>query len=403
MTTEVGATAAAASKPQISPAIRRGPPATPTVGRGAPVATQHRDQRQGLADHGRRPGRVDRRHEAIRPGATADRSGRYRDPAPDRPIADRVADRRVRSRQPVRVRLGHHRARDRLAHRVDGVPAVAAPVHLRRQCARPRVAGRRDLRMGLPPAPVRRHRDRAVAGVLVPVSAGRGGDDHRRRDRLLDGRSGAPASDRQGDRDRRDRRARRRAALSRGRPPLRHRRRDRGRRRAPAQHVPLLRAQRGVPGRVPAREDRAPRRGRAPGSSDSRSDPAAARVHGARSQTRRARGVGWVDAAAPPRRGRPGYLLVRQVVRDEPCARRPLVQDRSHDPLRTPGGRGAVPVGAPAGAVRGLHASAHARLRHPDRGAGGHRRAHAGARVPPGRRSSSTARRRSATPRSTTP
>ena len=49
MTTEVGATAAAAVEAADLADDPSRAPATPTVGRGAAVATQHRDQRQGLA------------------------------------------------------------------------------------------------------------------------------------------------------------------------------------------------------------------------------------------------------------------------------------------------------------------------------------------------------------------
>ena len=48
-------------------------------------------------------------------------------------------------------------------------------------------------------------------------------------------------------------------------------------------------------------------------------------------------------------------LCVREALCDEPRARRPVVQARAHDPVRTPGGRGAVPVGPAPRGVRGLH------------------------------------------------
>ena len=63
--------------------------------------------------------------------------------------------------------------------------------------------------------------------------------------------------------------------------------------------------------------------------------------------------------------GRARHLPVREALRHEPRAGRPLVQARPHDPLRPPGGRGAVPVGAPAGAVRGLRPAAAPGRRHP--------------------------------------
>ena len=66
----------------------------------------------------------------------------------------------------------------------------------------------------------------------------------------------------------------------------------------------------------------------------------------ARHQAGRPRRLGRLDAAAAPRRGRPRHVPVREALRDEPRARRPLVQARPHDPLRPARGRGAVPVGA---------------------------------------------------------
>jgi hypothetical protein len=63
-----------------------------------------------------------------------------------------------------------------------------------------------------------------------------------------------------------------------------------------------------------------------------------------------ARGVGGLHAApAPGRRSRQatGAIPLRQALREEPRARRPLVQAGSDDPLRGARGRGALPIGAP--------------------------------------------------------
>ena len=67
------------------------------------------------------------------------------------------------------------------------------------------------------------------------------------------------------------------------------------------------------------------------------------------------------------RRRRSRHAAVREALRHEPRPRRPLVQARPDAPLRPPRGRGALPVGAPARAVRGLRAAPAAGRRHPDR------------------------------------
>ena len=95
-----------------------------------------------------------------------------------------------------------------------------------------------------------------------------------------------------------------------------------------AQRVPLLHPERGLPGRLPAGQDRAPRRRRPPRRRDPRGRRAPARPHRARHQAGRARRLGRLDAAAAPRRGRSRHVPVREALRDEPRARRPLVQAR---------------------------------------------------------------------------
>ena len=61
----------------------------------------------------------------------------------------------------------------------------------------------------------------------------------------------------------------------------------------------------------------------------------------ARGQARRTRRLGRLDAAAAPRRRRSRHLPLRQALRHEPRAGRPLVQARPHDPLRPARGRDA--------------------------------------------------------------
>ena len=124
-------------------------------------------------------------------------------------------------------------------------------------------------------------------------------------------------------------------------PSVRRRRRRRGGRRHPRQRLPLLHAQRGVPRHLPSGQDRAPRRRRAAGRGDPPGGPGPARADGGRDQAGRSRRLGWLDAAAAPRRRRPRHLPVREALRDEPRPRRPLVQARPHDPLRPARGRGA--------------------------------------------------------------
>ena len=185
-------------------------------------------------------------------------------------------------------------------------------------------------------------------------------------------------------------------------PPVRHRHRGEHRRGPRGQRLPLLHPERGVPGGLPAGQDRPPRRHRPAGRGPAPGGGVAARAHGARHQAGGPRGLGGLDAVAPEDRRRPRDVPVREALRHEPRPGGPLVQARPDDPLRAAGGRGAVPVGAPLRRVRGLHGQAPARHRRAHRRARRHRRAHARARVPASSPSSSTVPRRSGTPRSTT-
>ena len=107
-----------------------------------------------------------------------------------------------------------------------------------------------------------------------------------------------------------------------------------------------------------------------------------ARAHGPRGQAHRAGGVRWLHPAAAADRRRPRHLRLRQALREEPRARRPLVQARPDDPLRGAGGRDLVPERPPVRAVRGLHAAAHAGREAPGARAVRHRRDHPRTRVP---------------------
>ena len=74
--------------------------------------------------------------------------------------------------------------------------------------------------------------------------------------------------------------------------------------------------------------------------------PGPARSHRDRGQAVRSRGIGRFDTAAHPRRRRSRHVPLREALRDEPRARRPLVQARAHAAVRPARGRSAVPVGA---------------------------------------------------------
>ena len=104
-----------------------------------------------------------------------------------------------------------------------------------------------------------------------------------------------------------------------------------------------------------------------------------------RGQARGARGIGRFDAPSPAGCGkrRPARAAsVREAVREEPRARRPLVQARADHALRRPRGRDAVQDGPAVRRVRGLHAAAAGRRRAARSPALRHRRDHARARVP---------------------
>ena len=178
------------------------------------------------------------------------------------------------------------------------------------------------------------------------------------------------------------RRGRVRPAVPRRRPSVGRRLGGRGRRRGAARRVPLVHPERGVPGHVPAGQDGPPRRHRGQGRGDPAGGPGAAGAHRARDQADRAGRVRRLDPAAAAGRRRAGQLRLREAVREEPRAGRPLVQARPDDPVRVARGRDLVPDRPPVRPVRGLHAAAHARREAPGARAVRDRRDHAGARVP---------------------
>ena len=110
--------------------------------------------------------------------------------------------------------------------------------------------------------------------------------------------------------------------------------RARHRRRHPAARLPLLHAQRAVPGHLPAGQDRSPRRQRAPGGGHPSCGRRPARPHRRRDEADRPGRLRRVDAAAAADRRRPRHVRLREALRDEPRACRPLVQARTDDPLR---------------------------------------------------------------------
>ena len=127
-------------------------------------------------------------------------------------------------------------------------------------------------------------------------------------------------------------------------------------RRHPGQRLPVLHAQRGVPGDVPAGARRpisTSAGGGARRSATRCSDQLGLTVDG--HQAGRAGGLRRFDATAADGGRRPRQVPVREALRDEPRPGRPLVQAGPHHPVRAARGRGAVPERAAPGRVRGLH------------------------------------------------
>ena len=148
--------------------------------------------------------------------------------------------------------------------------------------------------------------------------------------------------------------------------------------------VPLVHAERHLPGHLPAGEGRPPGRRRSSRRGDRSRGEGPAGTRRGRDQAGRVGGIGRIDAASDDRghaRRRTGPLRVRQALREEPRPRRPLVQARPDDPVRGARGRNAVRDRPPVRGVRGLHAAPDVRRGPPRPEAVRHRRDHARARV----------------------
>jgi hypothetical protein len=128
--------------------------------------------------------------------------------------------------------------------------------------------------------------------------------------------------------------------------------------------------QRGLPGHLPARQDRAPGRRWPPRAGHPHRRPGAAGPDRPGRPTGRAGGLSRVHplrlriAASD---GAPERDLFAKLYA-KPRPRRPVPQAGPHDPVRRAGGRGPLPVGPPLCRVRGLHAAAAAPRRHPGAG-----------------------------------
>ena len=293
-----------------------------------------------------------------------------------------MAHRRDEGRRSGAVGMGDEHRRLRPHGGVDRPASLAPPVHVLRRGAGAEAARPAAVQRVLPTTSVRRQDHRPLARLLDGLRSRRRADDRRGRHRVHDRRAGAAALDRQGGRGGRGGDLRRGSSVPRRRPPERHRPCRRHRRGHPRQRLPLLHAERGLPRRLPPRQDspsrrrRPPRRSGAPGRRGS-----AGRDRGGHQAGRPCR-LGWLDTVAPPPGWQPRHVRVREALRDEPCARRSLVQARSHDPVRAPGGRSALPVRPAPRRVRGLRGPGDARRGRADRSVLRRRRAHAGARVP---------------------
>ena len=337
----------------------RPPPLPHDLGRSGP----------GLARRDGRVPRVRRRRLHLRVGARPVGPHRRVVLRRRRARARRLADRCRQRDRPHRVRVDADRHRDRVLVGADRVQALAPPVHVPRQHRGPRDHRRASLYEAFSgPGRTTSRSSGAGPGFSLPAAAGRScsrssASASPTRSSCAGGPGRSPRSIAAvvvavfvaaGSTSASTTRSTSRAGVVVGR---RHHR----------QRLPLLHAQRGLPGHLPAGQDRPPRRRRAPGRGDPQAVAGPARPHRGRHQAGRPGRLGRLDAAAAAGGRRPRHVPVREALRDEPRAVRPLVQARPHHPLRAPGGRGAVPVGAPARRVRGLHAAAPARRRHPDR------------------------------------
>ncbi len=151
---------------------------------------------------------------------------------------------------------------------------------------------------------------------------------------------------------------RRRSHAPRGGRALRCDRRGRDRGDDPVARIPSVHPERRLPGHLPSAGAPPTWTSAAPAAQAIRralEDQLGLIVEDGR--TVRSGRLGGFDAAAHQGRRRPGRLAVRQALRPQPPARRPLVQARPGAAVRPAGGREAVPHRPPAGAAGGLRAA----------------------------------------------
>ena len=288
--------------------------------------------------------------------------------APSPTPAHGLADQACPRHRPGGDRVDDVRRRHRADRRDGGVPRWRHLFTFLGSVARARGARAPADRRVPAAAAVRRHDDRALARVLAAVGAGGDRVVHRRRDHLHAGRARPAAHDRQGRRRRRRRVCRaRRGCTSAWTTPSTSSSASRFGVAIPLNAFRFFTPNEVVPGHATTAARR-PTSTSAAGAARPSARPFEDQlgVTVVDDQAGRPRRLGRLDAAAPAPRRRPRHVRVREALRDEPRARRPLVQARADDPVRAPRGRGAVPVGPPPRAVRGLRAAADARRRHPD-------------------------------------
>ena len=153
-------------------------------------------------------------------------------------------------------------------------------------------------------AAVRRHDNWSLGWLVLPGAGDRVRRPLRDRVRVLDGGARTSAHDRQVRRccGRCCRGGRR--VVPRDVRSVRHRDGHRLAGRSRRERLSLLHAERGVPGHLPRRQDRAPRRRRRAGRGHATGGARPARAHGDRDEASRSRGVGRVDAVATAGGGR---------------------------------------------------------------------------------------------------
>ena len=220
--------------------------------------------------------------------------------------------------------------------RAGGLQAVPATRRVPRDVRGGGLA-RRDRALGAAAGAGCRTR-RGARPVLLPVAPDLRDRDHRDLDGVRARAARARPARRPGRGEPVDRRRGRRAAVPGDRRPQRDALLLVARRRRPAARLPVGRARGGVPRVVHARwERRAPRPGGRTTDRRHARHGGPARHGGDEGRAVRSGGVGRLVPAADDARRR--HAGVRQDLFDVARARRPLVPDRTDDPLRAAGGR----------------------------------------------------------------